>query len=148
MPNKQLLQSAGDGTAVPQGYVGERLVATGAETGLLAGTTTTNLGLGITLTPGVWMAQANGVGSAVAPTRVSVSLTNSTNAVISDSDGYNWSGDVFQPSGGSQAMNVNTGFYYFKVPSGSTQIVKARAVVTWPSNGGTTTVTVQAIRIA
>lgn len=59
MPQKQLLQSAGDGTAVPAGYVGE--VVRSTQTGNSLTTTTGNTwidgsGAGsITLTAGKWL---------------------------------------------------------------------------------------------
>jgi hypothetical protein len=60
MSNKQLLQSAGDGTAVPAGYVGEVISAesnTFTTTGL-ANNSTTGF-LSITLTPGTWLISAS-----------------------------------------------------------------------------------------
>jgi len=147
MTQKALLQSAGDGTVAATGYVGERLLSTGTEVSLPSGTITTNLGTGITLTPGVWIVQAHAIASAVAPTRVSLTVTNSANTPTQDSDGNDWNADVFQPSGGVSAISVATGLYNFRVTSG-TLILKCRAIVVYPSAGGSTNVKIQAIRIA
>lgn len=51
MPNKQLLQSAGDGTAVPTGYVGENVTNTSTTT---ITTSFQNL-VSITLNKGYWL---------------------------------------------------------------------------------------------
>jgi hypothetical protein len=147
MTQKALLQSAGDGTAAPAGYIGERLLSSGTEISLPSGTITTNLGTGITLTPGVWMVQAHSVASVVAPTRVSLVVTNSANSPTQDSDGLDWNADVFQPSGGASGISLATGFYNFRVTSG-TLVLKCRALVVYPSAGGSTNVKIQAIRIA
>jgi hypothetical protein len=147
MTQKTLLQSAGDGTTVASGYVGERLLSTGTEVSLPSGTITTNLGTGITLTPGVWIVQAFANAFNIAPTRLSLIVTNSANSPQSDSDGNDWGSDVFQPSGGSSAIATNTGLYNFRVSSG-TLVLKCRAVAAYPSSGASTKVTIQAIRIA
>jgi hypothetical protein len=147
MTQKALLQSSGDGTAVPAGYVGERLLSSGTEVSLPSGTITTNLGTGITLTPGVWIVQAFANAFNVAPTRLSLLVTNSSNSPQLDSDGNEWGADVFQPSGGVNAIATNTGLYNFRVPSG-TLVLKCRAVAVYPSSGASTKVTIQAIRIA
>jgi hypothetical protein len=123
------------------------LLSSGTEISLPSGTITTNLGTGITLTPGVWMVQAHSVASVVAPTRVSLVVTNSANSPTQDSDGLDWNVDVFQPSGGASGISVATGFYNFRVTSG-TLVLKCRALVVYPSAGGSTNVKIQAIRIA
>lgn len=53
MANKQLLQSAGDGTAVPAGYIGELRTATNDANSIASGTIR-NTGT-LTLTPGVYL---------------------------------------------------------------------------------------------
>lgn len=69
MTQKSLLQSAGDGTAVPAGYVGEKRTAT---------ITAVNVGSGavdvatLSLSPGVWIVTCNisiGLGSGAGATR-------------------------------------------------------------------------------
>ena len=135
------------GTVVPTGYIGERLWSGGAEISLPSGTVTTNLGTGITLTPGVWIVQAYANAFSIAPTRVSLTVTNSANSPTTDSDGNDWNSDVFQPTGGVSAIGTSTGLYNFRVTSG-TLVLKCRAVVSYPSSGGSTRVQIQAIRMA
>lgn len=55
MTQKSLLQSAGDGTAVPAGYVGEVLVSTGTGTSSPAASGTWSSIESLTLTKGTWM---------------------------------------------------------------------------------------------
>lgn len=62
MSNKQLLQSAGDGTAVPAGYVGELKEATNTTTVVLsgaAGTYTDITSMSLSLEPGIWELQTD-----------------------------------------------------------------------------------------
>jgi hypothetical protein len=148
MTQKALLQSAGDGTVVPAGYVGERLTASGSQAGNVSGVVTVNLASGITLTPGVWIAQARAEASVVAPRRVDCFITNSSNAQINDSDGFAYVSSVSDTSNSANANSINTGLYYFRVPSGSTQVIKAQSIANFPSAGGTVTIFLQAIRIA
>jgi hypothetical protein len=55
MTQKSLLQSAGDGTAVPSGYVGERFSLTGSDIGLSTSTTSV---ISQPLTAGIWLINA------------------------------------------------------------------------------------------
>ena len=148
MTQKALLQGAGDGTTIPDGYIGQRLISSGTQTGNLSGVVTVNLGTGITLTPGVWIVQAMAEGSVIAPRRVDIFVTNSANAPISDSDALNFGASVTDTSNTANLNRINTGLYNFRVPSGSTQILKAQAVVSFPSAGGTVLIFLQAYRIA
>lgn len=70
MPQKQLLQSAGDGTAVPAGYIGQIIQVSPASnvTPGAAGATITLCQ--ITLTPGVWQVhgKASWLSAATPPT--------------------------------------------------------------------------------
>ncbi|NDG31848.1 hypothetical protein EB118_17470, partial [bacterium] len=84
----------------------------------------------------------------VAPTRVSCNITNSSNADLSDSDGFAWSASNSDSSNLNNANSINTGIYYFRISSGTTQVLKAKAVVNFPSAGGGVTILLQAIRIA
>lgn len=60
MTQKALLQSAGDGTAVPAGYVGERITWITAPSSFAPTTVETDwTNAFITLTPGIWMVVAN-----------------------------------------------------------------------------------------
>lgn len=54
MANKQLLQAAGDGTAVPAGYVGEELLSVRTLANWTAGSTAYGDVATITLSAGVW----------------------------------------------------------------------------------------------
>jgi hypothetical protein len=65
MTQKQLLQGAGDGTAVPAGFIGEKLEATITSTFTQASPVAQTIydvtGLSISVTPGVWVMSAFGV---------------------------------------------------------------------------------------
>ena len=148
MPNKQLLQSAGDGTTIPAGYVGQRLTSSGTQTGSASGTVTVNLSTPITLTPGVWIVQASGQATVVAPTRVTCTITNSSNASISDSDGFRFDTTVSDQNNTNSGIKINTGLHYFRISEGSTFDVKTQTVALFPSAGGTVQLNIQAIRIA
>jgi len=148
MTQKALLQSAGDGTAVPDGYVGQRLTASGTQTGSASGVVTVNLGTGVTLTPGVWIVQAMAEASLIAPRRLEIWITNSANAQISDSDSLNFGSVISDTGNTANANRINTGLYNFRVPAGSTQILKAQSIVNFPSAGGTVLIFLQAYRIA
>ena len=63
MTQKQLIQGAGDGTAVPAGHIGETLTATGT---LSATTAAYLVGATLTLTTGVWSFSAVGFVSGAA----------------------------------------------------------------------------------
>ena len=60
MTQKALLQGAGDGTAVPQGYVGENIKnAPSGNTAITTFTTTDLTGTNTGLTPGIWLLIGN-----------------------------------------------------------------------------------------
>jgi hypothetical protein len=85
MANKQLLQSAGDGTAVPAGFVGEvKSVFPAANVGI-GGFTTIDLTSTIELTPGVWLLTAyfGGFGSGTGGNvNFDGYITNAANGII------------------------------------------------------------------
>ena len=91
MANKQQLQSAGDGTAIPAGYVGE-VIETASFSDYTCTTSEENItGASITLGSGVWRIfyslSVNATTGAVAGniTSVDVLLTNSSNTKIGNS---------------------------------------------------------------
>jgi hypothetical protein len=136
------------GSVVPAGYIGQRLTSSGSQSGNVSGVVTVNLGTGITLTPGIWIVQARGEASAIAPRRVDIAVTNSSNVQISDSDGFTFQASVSDTSNVANANSLNTGLYNFRVAAGSTQVLKAQSIVNFPSAGGTVSILLQAIRIA
>jgi len=148
MTQKSLLQSAGDGTAVPAGYVGEVLTSSGTQTGSASGTITVNMGTGVTLTPGTWIVQGWSEASVQAARRLEAYIIDGSNALLDDSNGFKWPSTISDQSNAGNIMRTNTGNYYFRVAAGSTQIVKTQGTAVWPSAGGTMTLRIQAVRIA
>lgn len=70
MPQKQLLQSAGDGTAVPAGYIGQIIQVSPASNVTPGASGATITLCQITLTPGVWQVhgKASWLSAATPPT--------------------------------------------------------------------------------
>lgn len=105
MTQKALLQSAGDGTAVPAGYVGERKLAS-ASADISLSTSISDVGLSFTLEPGEW----------VVGYRASVYLNNPTgsnannfvNLVITDGSNVAISGSGSDISVQAQPANAVT----------------------------------------
>lgn len=81
MPQKSLLQSAGDGTAVPTGYVGEVLsVNTAALTGLPINPTSFSPVL--TLNRGLYLLILTANHESTTPTSLNLGLTDGSNTTI------------------------------------------------------------------
>jgi len=81
MTQKSQLQSAGDGTAVPSGYVGERKISS-ASTNITLSTSVSDIGLSFTLEPGEWIVGYRASVYLNNPT--GSSATNSVNLIITD----------------------------------------------------------------
>jgi len=143
MTQKNLLQSAGDGTAVPSGYVGQRLVNTVSVTGQASGTVTVT-NASVELTPGIWQVYVVGLGKTVGPTYVQVAIANISNSQIVDSDGVD--PNTFYAGASSQAISGTTPPVIFRVSSTTTY--KSWVRVSFPSSGGAIDSTIVAIRIA
>lgn len=136
------------GTSIPDGYVGQRIFRMESLTGLGTGTITTNITTGITLTSGIWIVQATAEVTIVAPKRMEVWITNSSNAQITDSDGMNLSTVVSDSNNSNFGQRISTGLYNFRVPSGSTQIIKCQSIANLSSTGAAAQFWLQAFRIA
>lgn len=142
MTQKALLQSAGDGTAVPSGYIGEVLSSN------TSGTTISTSGtqsLSLTLTAGIWATYIsvtyNG-SSTVTGMQMGISTSNSS------FDSTNADAKLFL-TGGSTAGFIagSIGPRIFTVSSGTTQ-----TIYTWGVAGGASATSVimtfKAVRIA
>ena len=90
MTQKALLQSSGDGTAVPAGYIGETInVDITSSVATTVANTPVDCAQTITLTPGVWKLEAAGqmrmsgaAGRATGPAYGHVQLTDSANTEL------------------------------------------------------------------
>jgi len=85
MPQKTLLQSAGDGTTVPAGYVGEYYapaILSGSNQSISGSSYVTITGSSITIGPGVWMllAGASVSSETTNQTQVDIQIWNNTDS--------------------------------------------------------------------
>ncbi len=148
MTQKSLLQSAGDGTAVAAGYVGERISANPASSvSAAASNSWVNL-CSITLTPGVWLVNGTSVFTAIGATHTRVgsgiSLTSgnidiSTNSAISILDS-NISTSNTYINCGQRYLNVSTNTTVYLV---GLAVYSAIGTSTWNAVSH-----IQAVRIA
>lgn len=160
MPQKQLLQSAGDGTVVPAGYVGQVIIASGSR--LFSGTTgntwwvgTLSSGSGITLTPGVWMVGysfeatwtggTNAVITAILTTDTADGVpTNNTSGSLTSSRAFLGNLEGFTGTNTVPIRKEASG--YLNVTSNTTYTIKVNANVT--TFTGSYTCRFYAVRIA
>jgi hypothetical protein len=136
------------GTAVPAGYIGEVLTSSGSQAGSAAGTVTVNMATGVTLTPGTWMVFGWSEGSVQAPRRLEAWIIDGSNVQIDDSNGFKYPSTISDANNSGVIMRTSTGNHYFRVASGSTQIVKTQCTANFANAGGTIVVRIQAVRIA
>ncbi|NDC94891.1 hypothetical protein EB118_12625 [bacterium] len=125
MTAKAQLQSSGDGTAIPTGYVGEKIDFTNRAVTTVNGAYRANSTALATLNPGVYLIFGNaslpgGTGS----NSVSVIATNTN----SDSSGFvqsNYTTSNYQTAAAGGIVPQMVG--YLQVPSGTTQALYAKA---------------------
>jgi hypothetical protein len=144
MTAKTQLQSAGDGTAVPSGYVGEKIDFTSRAVTTVSGSYRANTSALATLNSGIYLifgiaSLPGGSGN----NSVSVIATNSNN----DGTGFvqsNYTTSNYQTAAAGGIVPQMVG--YLQVPSGTTQALYAKAY----GDGNAPIVTVGgfAIRIA
>ena len=157
MTQKALLQSAGDGTAVPAGYVGEKIKSSWV-TGSVTAYTYTVLGsTGITLNPGTYNINVYFRISPNTTTTLttyavfpSTSNANNDNGVIFDADNMNVSSDykAGMTNPNTDAIRGMTPTYQIVVPSGSTQTIYPKILVIFGASTCTAGLQIVAHRIA
>lgn len=144
MTQKALLQSAGDGTAVPAGYVGQVITASGtrAFSGVTGSTWyvgTLSSGSGITLPPGVWLVGyslettwtggTNAITTSVLTTDTADGvLSNNTSASLTSSRAFLGNLEGFTATNTVPVRKEASG--YLNVTSNTTYTIKVNANVT------------------
>ena len=131
------------GTAVPTGYVGQRLTNTIASTGLGTGTQTITTAT-VDITAGVWMVQVYGGARSVAPNWVQVGIANAAGTQGVDSD--NIDNLCFFAGLSPNAIYGSSGTGIFRVSSTTT--IRSWVRANFGSAGGTIDASISAIRIA
>jgi len=148
MTQKALLQGAGDGTAVPAGYVGQVIQAAPASAVTLAATSNWKSLCSITLTPGNWLLSGTSVLNVTGGTFTRVGCGLSTLSNDSDTNG-NSAVCVLNQSNTGGNIWVNAGPRYLSVSSNQT--VHLLGYLTYSVSGTMdwlATSNIQAIRIA
>ena len=148
MTQKALLQSAGDGTAVPAGYVGERIAFTSRAVTPTAGGWVATQSL-VTLTPGIWLmfARVRQPNTFSLDLAVTISTNNNNDSTGSLIDGVTW--DTFgadQEGGASIAFQKPLEVIHQNISTTTTYYGKV-AVATG-NNTPLTTIEGFAVRIA
>jgi hypothetical protein len=141
---KSILTQGGDGTAIPEGMVGQRKYASQSIGSL--GSNPTGHGASLTLTPGVWSVSIAGGFRTVAPTFYAISLAdNAGTALSSDTDGYpitaNW--QDLQNTG--NAASLSHSGMVIRITTSTTYTVR---YIAGAGSGGATDLFLSAIRIA
>ena len=119
MPNKQLLQSAGDGTAVPAGYVGQIIQANPAANVTLQTSGNFKDLCSITLTPGVWIVSGTSALSTTGGTVNRIGAAISTTSNGTDTTGSS-SISILSQSASGGGHYINCGVRYLNVSSNTT----------------------------
>jgi|NOAtaT_7_FD_contig_61_3943662_length_3483_multi_2_in_0_out_0_2 hypothetical protein len=126
MTQKAQLQSAGDGTAVPTGYVGEYKEALGNYTAVGNNVFTATGNSGVALTSGVWDIQGFYTINAASGTSVTKYLGVLSTSSLNDEIGVDYTRAAAtnqfssKIGNGSDSDRVSTPIYRVVVPSGST----------------------------
>lgn len=149
MTQKALLQSAGDGTAVPSGYVGEVISASPASNIVPTGSNVIITLASIVLTPGTWMVQGGGrFSNGVTPPSSFTGLYGGLSTILGTFDGK-YAFSVVPLTGSANVSNVNTLSLIINVSTNTTIYLNGAAAYAAINNGSWITDTrIQAVRIA
>ena len=144
MTQKNLLQAAGDGTAVPAGYVGQVIEGTSAGLSLSNGASRAQTAAAVTLTPGVWL--INGYGQYGTSVSTSVSRLNQIYYNITTSTEFGFNIMLDRSSNTGDSPRVSSHGYVITVTSNTNIGMSVSAA--WSSGTINFTTTIQAVRIA